>query len=169
MTKLSFSNKSNAFYTTLKTAVEEHFSNHQLKKTGNWKLYAKTGNPDPVALLIYCSLLLLFSSDKPIAAGSPQHFFRPPRDNRDRRMRLPGYCPWQASALTLCTTPFTAATPPQMGERSDGTDPECAGRQCLYLEISNTMFIHHTYTNVDGLDDEYCQKPLHAQLQPLKE
>src|SRR5579859_7482312 len=58
MTKVSFNNKSNAFYATLKSSVEQYFSAHQIRKTGNWKLYAKTGILIPGAILIYISLLL---------------------------------------------------------------------------------------------------------------
>ena len=65
MTKVTFSNKSNTFYTSVKTAVDQYFAAHRIKKTGNWKLYMKAGILLPGALLIYTGLLLFFHRSAP--------------------------------------------------------------------------------------------------------
>jgi linoleoyl-CoA desaturase len=53
MPKITFSNKNNAFYANLKASVDQYFISHNTKKTGNWKLYIKTGTLIPAAILIY--------------------------------------------------------------------------------------------------------------------
>ena len=158
MTKLSFSNKSNAFYTTLKTAVEEHFSNHQLKKTGNWKLYAKTGTLIPVALLIYCSLLLLFRQTSPSATGSPQHF--------SALLVTLGIVGCGLLGIALASIGFNVMHDALHGSYSSrkwvndlmGLTLNALGGNAFIWKFKHNV-IHHTYTNVDGLDDDIAKSP----------
>src|SRR5687767_15592728 len=58
MYKITFNNKNRVFFNTLKKEVDRYFEQNKLKKTGNWKLYLKTGLLIPSALIIYVSLLL---------------------------------------------------------------------------------------------------------------
>src|SRR5882757_2715419 len=69
MTKLSFNNKKNTFYASLKASVDQYFTTQKIKKTGNWKLYAKTGVLIPGALAIYVGLMWLFRTSGPAASG----------------------------------------------------------------------------------------------------
>ena len=59
MAKVTFNNKNNSFFTALKAEVEQYFNQHKIKKTGNWKLYIKTGVLIPSAICLYILLLLL--------------------------------------------------------------------------------------------------------------
>ena len=158
MTKLSFSNKSNAFYNTLKTAVEEHFSNHQLKKTGNWKLYAKTGTLIPIALLIYCSLLLLFRQTSPSAAAGPQHF--------SALLVTIGIVGCGLLGIALASIGFNVMHDALHGSYSSrkwvndlmGLTLNALGGNAFIWKFKHNV-IHHTYTNVDGLDDDIAKSP----------
>src|SRR4030095_6839887 len=58
MPKVSFNNKNNIFYSVLKSEVEKYFQKKHLKKTGNWKLFLKTGILIPLAILIYVVLMV---------------------------------------------------------------------------------------------------------------
>ena len=58
MPKVTFNSRNSAFYGDLKKSVEEYFVRNNLKKTGNWRLYIKTLTLVPVAIFIYCFLLL---------------------------------------------------------------------------------------------------------------
>src|ERR1700712_2265573 len=69
MTKLSFNNKKNTFYASLKASVDQYFTTQKIKKTGNWKLYTKTWVLIPGAILLYASLIWLFRSSAPAASG----------------------------------------------------------------------------------------------------
>src|SRR5215208_3538643 len=57
MAKVSFNNKGQFFYTSLKKSVDQYFQLKGLKKTGNWKLYSKTAILIPLSLVIYIFLL----------------------------------------------------------------------------------------------------------------
>ena len=59
MKRVIFNKEDPGFYHDVKTAVDEYFKNHNLKKTGNWKLYLKTWLFIPLALLDYCYLLFV--------------------------------------------------------------------------------------------------------------
>ncbi|MEY3152422.1 MAG: hypothetical protein RLZZ333_1019, partial [Bacteroidota bacterium] len=51
--KVSFNNKQKEFFNALKQEVDAYFEKNGLKKTGNWKLYAKTAILIPSAIGIY--------------------------------------------------------------------------------------------------------------------
>jgi len=57
MSKVTFNNKSSAFYTSLKASVENYFTSQNIKRTGNWKLYSKALILVPSAVAIYIVLL----------------------------------------------------------------------------------------------------------------
>src|ERR1043165_8967787 len=59
MSKVTFNNTNNVFFQSLKKSVESYFSEKQIKKTGNWKLYAKTVILIPAAIIIYVCLLTI--------------------------------------------------------------------------------------------------------------
>jgi linoleoyl-CoA desaturase len=42
MAKITFDNRDNQFYQSLKQSVDAYFESKNLKKTGNWRLYIKT-------------------------------------------------------------------------------------------------------------------------------
>jgi linoleoyl-CoA desaturase len=60
MPKITFSNKSNDFYQSLKTAVDEYFVNKGVKKTGDWRLYIKTFILVGTAAATYFTIMSLF-------------------------------------------------------------------------------------------------------------
>ena len=59
MAKVSFNNKEQLFFFSVKRSVDEYFKTHQLKKSGNWSLYIKTIVLIPLAISIY--LFFLFA------------------------------------------------------------------------------------------------------------
>ena len=44
--KVTFNNKNKVFFNALKAEVDAYFERNGMKKTGNWKLYGKTGSCD---------------------------------------------------------------------------------------------------------------------------
>jgi len=175
MTKLSFNNKSNAFYTTLKSAVEEHFSTHQLKKTGNWKLYAKTGTLIPAALLIYCSLLLLFRQHPASALTHPAAPFTPlthpaatlsPLSQSPMALVTTGIALCVLLGIVLASIGFNVMHDACHGSYSSrkwvndlmGLTLNALGGNAFIWKFKHNV-IHHTYTNVDGLDDDIAKSP----------
>ena len=59
MAKVTFDNRNNLFYQSLKISVEEYFETNKIKKTGDWRLYIKTVILIGSAVAIYCSLMFL--------------------------------------------------------------------------------------------------------------
>ena len=152
MTRLSFSNKHNAFYTTLKTSVDEYFRTTQLRKTGNWRLYAKTGILIPAALILYVTLLKVFHDP-----------------GADTPVLLPA-----AGILMSCLLGFVLASigfnvmhDACHGSYSSrewvnglmGLSLNALGGNAFIWKFKHNI-IHHTYTNVDGIDDDIAKSPI---------
>ena len=57
MAKITFSNSNNDFYQSVKLSVEEYFTQHKIKKTGDWRLYIKTITLVTTAVLMYSLLM----------------------------------------------------------------------------------------------------------------
>jgi linoleoyl-CoA desaturase len=151
MTKLSFSNKNNAFYTSLKASVEQYFTTQKLKKTGNWKLYAKSGILIPGALLIYISLLAFHL---PI---------------------LVSILLCSLLGLVLASIGFNVMHDACHGSYSTrgwvndlmGLSLNALGGNAFIWKFKHNI-IHHTYTNVDGIDDDIAKSPVMRQCATQK-
>jgi linoleoyl-CoA desaturase len=143
MSKVSFNNKGQVFFSTLKRSVDEYFARHQLKKTGNRKLFVKTIILIPLALALYVFFLLGSYS---AAAGIVLCFLL---------------------GLTLVSIAFNVM--------HDACHGSYSGRKWVNEVLSLTMnalgsnafiwkikhnVVHHTYTNVDGIDDDIAKAPL---------
>ncbi|MBS1654913.1 MAG: acyl-CoA desaturase, partial [Bacteroidetes bacterium] len=57
MSKITFNNKNNVFFQSLKSSVDQYFAEQKLKKTGNLGLYIKTAVLVPSGIAIYSVLL----------------------------------------------------------------------------------------------------------------
>lgn len=143
MAKVSFNNKSSLFFNDLKQAVEKYFTTNNLKKTGNSKLYIKTAVLVPAAMTIY--VLLLSAS-----------------------------MPWWLSLLLCAVMGFVLASigfnvmhDACHGSYSSkkwvnelfGYSLNALGGNAFIWKFKHNI-IHHTYTNVDGVDDDIARSPL---------
>ena len=143
MAKVKFDNSKNQFFQSLKNSVEEYFRKNQIKKTGNWKLYIKTIILVPAAVMIYISLLVF-----PIPA---------------------------AVAIILCAVlgfvissiGFNVMHDALHGSYSEkksvnrilGLTLNALGGNAFFWKQKHNI-IHHTYTNIDGVDDDIAQSKL---------
>jgi linoleoyl-CoA desaturase len=57
MAKITFDNRNNLFYQSLKVSVDQYFEKNAIKKTGDWRLYIKTFTLVGAAIAMYCGLL----------------------------------------------------------------------------------------------------------------
>jgi linoleoyl-CoA desaturase len=162
MTKLSFSNKSNAFYTSLKASVDQYFTNHKIRKTGNWKLYAKSGILIPASLLIYTGLLLFFRTSGPFTHPS-------------LLQAITGCFFCSALGLVLASIGFNVMHDACHGSYSTkgwvndlmGLTLNALGGNAFIWKFKHNI-IHHTYTNVDGIDDDIAKSPVMRQCTTQK-
>ncbi len=143
MAKITFSNSNNDFYQSLKTSVEEYFKINGIKKTGDWRLYIKTITLVTTAVAMYS--LLMFA---PLAN-------------------------WQALlsvvilGISLASIGFSVMHDANHGSYSTktrfndflGLSLNALGASSYFWKQKHNI-IHHTYTNVDGIDDDIAKSPI---------
>ncbi|MBM3412996.1 MAG: acyl-CoA desaturase [Bacteroidetes bacterium] len=136
-------NSIQSFHTELKQRISNYFESRQLKSTGNWKLYSK-------AIILLCAYFTVYIH---------LVFFTPPV--------------FWAIVECLILGGLTAAV--GFNIMHDGIHGsfssrawvnKMAGLTLNMLGANNFMWktkhniIHHTYTNIDGVDDDIEARPL---------
>jgi linoleoyl-CoA desaturase len=146
MAKVIFNNKKALFYQSLKADVESYFVKNNIKKTGNWKLYSKTLVLIPLAALTYIALLV-FPMTPLLGIGLSA---------------LLGF--------TLASIGFNVMHDACHGSYSTNSKVNdllglslnaLGGNAFIWKQKHNV--IHHTYTNVDGMDEDIAKSPLMRQ------
>jgi linoleoyl-CoA desaturase len=143
MYKISFNNQGNSFYQELKTSVEQYFSTTRYKKTGNWKLYAKTLVLVPAAVGLYFVLLNV-------------HF-----------SLVPGIGLSCLLGFVLASIGFNVMHDACHGSYSKkawvnnmmGLSLNLLGGNAFIWKFKHNI-VHHTYTNIDGVDDDIAKSPV---------
>ena len=140
--KVSFNNSNKVFFNTLKAAVDEYFQKNNLRKTGNSKLYVKSAILITVTLSIYLAVmlvpmpgwlgLLLAAS---FGAGMAWIGFNIMHDA----------CHGSYSTRKWVNYVF-------------GLSMNALGGNAFLWKLKHNI-IHHTYTNVDGVDDDINNMP----------
>jgi linoleoyl-CoA desaturase len=151
MSKVSFNNKKSVFYNALKDSTDRYFSDNNIKKTGNWKLYIKTIILIPLAMVIYLSLL---TNELPAFAA------------------IMLCC---LLGLILASIGFNVMHDACHGSYSSkkwvneimGLTLNALGGNAFIWKFKHNI-IHHTYTNVDGIDDDIAKSPLMRQCSTQK-
>jgi linoleoyl-CoA desaturase len=151
MPKITFNNSNNIFFQSVKTSVDNYFTSKNLEKTGNWKLYLKTWIMIPAALGLYIYLL----------AG---HY-----------SAVVGIMAAFLLGLTLVCIAFNVMHDACHGSYSGKKwvngimefTMNGLGSNAFIWKIKHNI-IHHTYTNIDGLDDDIANGPLLRQCTTQK-
>lgn len=151
MAKVSFNNKNSVFFNHLKKEVDSYFNQQKIKKTGNWKLYAKTAILIPVALAIYVVLLTV---SLPLGWGMLM-------------------C--AVLGIVLASIGFNVMHDACHGSYSEkkwvnnilGLSLNALGGNAFIWKFKHNV-IHHTYTNVDGIDDDIAKSPVMRQCHTQK-
>lgn len=142
MAKVTFNNKVSPFTETLKARINSYFENNKIQLTGNRQLYIKTGILVSTLIAIYVTLV----------------FFTPPV--------------WLSIILCgLLGINFAAIG---FNVMHDGAHGSYSGKKTVneimayslnlmggssYIWKIKHNLIHHSFTNVDGLDDDIDVKP----------
>jgi linoleoyl-CoA desaturase len=151
MAKVTFNNKDNAFFTSLKTSVDAYFKENNIQKTGDWRLYIKTFLLIGGAVGIYLLMLL----------GNLSALY-------NVLLCIPlGY-------IMACIG-FAVMHDANHGSYSTNTKlNDFVGLSANLLGASSYFWkqkhniIHHTYTNVDGIDDDIAKSPIIRQCETQK-
>jgi len=153
MAKVTFQNGPQPFYHSLKKSVDQYFAETKMKKTGDWRLHLKTLILIPLAIVLYIFLLW-------------------------------GHYPAWAGSLLSVVMGFTL-----VGIAFNVMHDACHGSFSSHKWVNNILsltmnalgsnatiwkmkhnILHHTYTNIDGLDDDIAKSPIlrHCETQPWK-
>jgi linoleoyl-CoA desaturase len=153
MYKVSFNNKNHEFFDALKSSVDQYFQTTGIKKTGNWKLYLKTAILVPSAIAMYVVLLTV-----------PMHW----------ALAL-GIC--GVLGFVLATIGFNVMHDACHGSYSTrswvndfwGLSNNALGGNAFLWKLKHNI-VHHTYTNIDGVDDDINNMPFmrECDTQPWK-
>ena len=143
MAKISFNNKENLFFQSVKTSVNNYFAEKKVRPTGNWRLYHKALILIPLAVALY--LFLLFANYAPVTGIILSVVF----------------------GLTLVSIAFNVMHDACHGSFSRkkwvnevmGLTMNALGSSAFIWKIKHNV-VHHTYTNVDGIDDDIAKSPL---------
>lgn len=141
--KVTFKNSNNLFFQSLKKSIDEYFIATGKKKTGNWELYSKAVILIPGALAIYIFLLtssyttvtgLLLAALLGIVIGSIG--FNVMHDS----------CHGAYSSKKWVNTLL-------------GFSLNAIGGNAFFWKQKHNI-LHHTYTNIEGVDDDIAQSKL---------
>ncbi len=151
MAKVTFNNKNNEFYNSLKAKVNTYFQEKKIDKTGDWRLYHKAWVLLIGALALYLVLL---------------------------NVSMPAYL-----SLILCATLGFVMASIGFNVMHDACHGSFSKNETLNTIMGYTLnilggnsyiwkqkhnIIHHTYTNVDGIDDDIAKSPVIRQCYTQK-
>ena len=142
MSKITFNNKNAVFFSSLKASVDDYFKQKNVRKTGNWLLYTKTLTLIPSSIAIY--VVLLFVTMPVILTfvlGGVLGFLMACigfNVMHDANHGSYSGKKWVNNILGLSINAL-------------------GGNNFIWKQKHN--IIHHTYTNVDGVDDDIAKSP----------
>ena len=151
MPKVTFNNKKSLFYNTLKAKVDQYFVENEIKKTGNWKLYSKTLVLIPSAVLVY-TLLLTFQFHVITAL---------------LLCCLMGFILASIGFNVMHDACHGSYSSKNWVNETLGLTLNALGGNSFIWKFKHNI-IHHTYTNVDGIDDDIAKSPLMRQCSTQK-
>lgn len=142
MSKVSFNNKNHVFYTSLKASVDKYFTFTGKKKTGDLRLYSKSIILILVAIALYTTILLVPMA---LVLSILSSLFL---------------------GFILACIGFNVMHDANHGSYSSRkwvnetlglTLNALGGNSFIWKQKHN--IIHHTYTNIDGIDDDIAKSP----------
>jgi len=143
MGKVTFNTTDTSFLQSLRKATDQYFREHKLRKTGNWRLYHKALVLIPLALGIYVFLL---------GASYPAWI---------------GLLLCAVLGLTISSIGFNIMHDACHGSYSSrkwvnnllSLSMNCIGGNAFFWKQKHNI-LHHTYTNIEGIDDDIAQSRL---------
>ena len=153
MAKVTFQKNQTNFYSTLKQRVDAYFNQTGQRKTGNWELYLKSAVLLPLAFGLFFSVLY-FYNELPVWG-------------------LITMC--AVLGATLASIGFNImhdachgaySTKNWVNDLMGYTLNSMGGNSFIWKQKHN--IIHHTYTNIDGVDDDIAKSPIMRQAQTQK-
>jgi linoleoyl-CoA desaturase len=151
MPKITFNNSNNTFFQSVKSSVDSYFKTQKLKRTGNWKLYLKAWILIPAAIGIY---LFLLSGHYTWWMGILASVF----------LGLTLVCIAFNVMHDACHNSFSEK---KWVNNMMGLTMNALGSNAFIWKVKHNI-IHHTYTNIDQIDDDIANGPLLRQCSTQK-
>ncbi|RYY50642.1 MAG: acyl-CoA desaturase [Chitinophagaceae bacterium] len=148
MSKLVFNNSNNAFANSLKQAVDKYFVDNKIEKTGDWRLYLKTVIFLLVGLAAYWSLMLV-EMNVWAAVGLA--------------MFIGVVCAGIGFSVMHDANHGAYSADPKMNDIIGLTLNALGANSYFWKQKHNIL--HHTYTNIDGIDDDIAKSPIIRQCE----
>lgn len=151
MAKVTFNNSDNLFFQSLKSAVDNYFTTNKIKKTGDWRLFSKTIILIGAAIAIYSTLMFV----------QPSALFA---------LLLCGGLGFVSASIGFSVmhdaNHGSYSTRPKLNDFL-GLSANALGASSFFWKQKHNI-IHHTYTNVDGIDDDIAKSPIIRQCESQK-
>ena len=145
MAKITFSNSSNDFYQSLKASVDAYFTDNKIKKTGDWRLFSKTIILIGSAIAMYLLLMLGYDNLNIFSA-----------------LVICGFLGFVFASIGFIVmhdaNHGSYSTKPKLNDLI-GLSANALGASSFFWKQKHNI-IHHTYTNVDGIDDDIAKSPI---------
>jgi linoleoyl-CoA desaturase len=151
MSKLIFNNKNNAFYQSLKQAVDNYFTENKIKRTGDWRLFSKSIILIGSAVSVYLCLILINMSTLPALLLAA----------------LLGFLAACIGFGVMHDANHGSYSPNNTVNDILGLSINALGASAFFWKQKHNI-IHHTYTNVDGIDDDIAKSPIIRQCESQK-
>ena len=148
MPKVTFNNKNKVFYTALKANVDQFMQEKHIKPTGNWELYSKTLILIPSAIIIYI-VLLSFGTSMPVTFAL-------------LLCAIEGFILASIGFNVMHDACHGSYSSKKWVNDTMGLSLNALGGNAFIWKFKHNI-IHHTYTNVDGVDDDIAKSPLMRQ------
>lgn len=142
MPKVTYNNKQAIFFPALKKEIDTYFKEHNLQKTGTWRLFSKT-------IILLAAFVILYALVVFVAMPA-----------------VLAICLCGLLGFTLALIGFNVmhdachgsySTNKNVNEILGYTLNLIGGNSFLWKQKHNIL--HHTYTNVDGKDDDIAKSP----------
>jgi len=151
MAKVLFNNQDNIFFQSLRTTVDEYFTTNHIKKTGNFQLFFKTFFFISSAIIIYA--LLIFCNLNAITALL--------------LCILLGFILAGIGFCVMHDSNHGSYSSKQWVNNVVGLSANALGVNGFFWKQKHNI-LHHTFTNVDGLDDDIAKSPIIRQCESQK-
>lgn len=142
MTKITYNNRNAVFFTSLKKSVDKYFEQTGFKKTGNIHLYLKSAVFIVAALGLYTALLFI---KMPIAVGIAASV-------------LLGFVLACIGFNVMHDANHDSYSSSKWVNKTLGLTLNALGGNSFIWKQKHNI-IHHTYTNIDGIDDDIAKSP----------
>ncbi|MDB5197456.1 MAG: fatty acid desaturase [Flaviaesturariibacter sp.] len=143
MAKVTFNNRNNLFFQSLKKSVDDYFKTNNIKKTGDWRLYSKALILVPLCLAIY---IVLLTNTPPLAISLVLCAILGMAIGSIGFNIMHDACHGAYSSKKWVNTLF-------------GYTLNAVGGNTFFWKLKHNI-LHHTYTNIHGVDDDIAQSKL---------